>query len=229
VIPIKDINPSKSTPIVTIGIIIFCTFVFLYELFLGPYSQVFVKMFGVIPYEVFHGVDVPPPDPLTPYGNLVSYQYLHGGFMHIIGNMLFLWVFGDNVEDVMGKLKYFIFYTICGIVAALIQVLVYPDSNIPLIGASGAISGVLGAYMVFFPRAQIVTLIFIFFFIDIIVLPAALWITVWFLIQFTSALLSVQHLSMGGVAWFAHLGGFLAGVVIAKLLKKDKEISYYRL
>ncbi|SMP11069.1 Membrane associated serine protease, rhomboid family [Desulfurobacterium pacificum] len=227
-IPIKDINPSRSTPIVTIGIIVFCTFVFLYELSLGPYSQIFVKMFGVIPYEVFHGVDIPPPDPLTPYGNLVSYQYLHGGFMHIIGNMLFLWVFGDNVEDTMGKLKYFFFYTFCGIVAALIQVLVYPNSDIPLIGASGAISGVLGAYMVFFPRAQIVTLVFIFFIIDIIVLPAALWIAIWFIFQFTSALLSVHHLSMGGVAWFAHLGGFLAGVLVAKFMKRNREISYYR-
>ena len=224
-IPIKDINPSRSKPIVTIGIIIFCIIVFLFQLSLGSLNHVFIRMFGVIPFEVFHGVDIPPPDPLTPYGNLISYQYLHGGFLHIIGNMLFLWVFGDNVEDVLGKLKFFFFYTLCGITAAIVQCLVYPDSDIPLIGASGAISGVLGAYMVFFPRAKIVTLIFIFFLVDIIVLPAALWIGIWFMLQFLSALLSVNHLSMGGVAWFAHLGGFLTGILMAKLFKRNENFN----
>jgi membrane associated rhomboid family serine protease len=225
VIPIKDINPSRRTPVVTIAIIVICTVVFFYELQLGIFSRIFIEMFGVIPYEVSHGVDIPPPSPIAPYGNLISHQYLHGGLFHILGNMLFLWVFGDNVEDRLGRFRFFLFYTICGIFAALLQVWVYPDSKIPLIGASGAISGVLGAYMVFFPRAQIVTLIFIFFFIDIIVLPAALWISLWFLMQFVSALLSVNHLSMGGVAWFAHIGGFLAGVVLAKLFAPKE--GYY--
>ncbi len=226
-IPIKDINPSRTTPVVTILIIISCFAVFLYEVILPPnLREVFISMFAVIPYEITHGVDIPPPDPLTPYGNLVSYQYLHGSWMHIIGNMLFLWVFGDNVEDRLGKFKYFIFYTVCGIVAALIQVIVYPNSTIPLIGASGAISGVLGAYAVLFPRAQIITLIFIFFLIDIVAVPALVWIAAWFMIQFVSALFSATHLSMGGVAWFAHLGGFLAGVILVKLFvsgKREKE------
>ena len=182
-------------------------------------------MFGVIPYEIFHGVDVPPPDPLTPYGNLVSYQYLHGGLLHIFGNMLFLWVFGDNVEDRFGKFKFLVFYTLCGVAAALIHSAVYPSLNIPLIGASGAISGVLGAYAVLFPRAQILTLIFIFFFVDVIVLPAALWIAVWFFIQFMSALFSINHLSMGGVAWFAHIGGFLTGVLLTKLFYKREKVE----
>ncbi len=219
-IPIKDINPSRTTPVVTILIIIVCFFVFLYEVILPPdLREIFISMFAVIPYEITHGVDVPPPDPLTPYGNLISYQYLHGSWMHILGNMLFLWVFGDNVEDKLGKLKYFIFYTVCGIVAALIQVLVYPNSNIPLIGASGAISGVLGAYAVLFPRAQIITLIFIFFLVDVVAVPAAVWIAAWFMIQFISAMVSATHLSMGGVAWFAHIGGFIAGVLLVKLMK----------
>ncbi|RUM42608.1 MAG: rhomboid family intramembrane serine protease [Desulfurobacterium sp.] len=224
-IPIKDINPSSSAPVVTIFIIIICSIVFIYELMLGPYNELFLRMFGVIPYEIIRGVDIPPPDPLTPYGNLISYQYLHGGFLHIFGNLLFLWVFGDNVEDYFGKLKYFIFYTLCGIIAALIQVAVYPDSNIPLIGASGAISGVLGAYMLLFPRAGVVTLIFIFFFIDVVILPAAVWIAIWFFIQFASALVSINHLTMGGVAWFAHIGGFLAGVALTVLIgpRKGKE------
>ncbi|RUM91259.1 MAG: rhomboid family intramembrane serine protease [Thermovibrio sp.] len=228
-IPIKDFNPSRSTPVITILIIVACSIVFLYEILLPPnIREVFVRMFAVIPFEVMHGVDIPPPDPLTPYGSLISYQYLHGGFLHIFGNMLFLWVFGDNVEDRLGKLKYFIFYTLCGISAAIIQSLVYPNSDIPLIGASGAISGVLGAYAVMFPRAQILTLIFIFFFIDVIVLPASLWIGIWFLMQFMSALISVNHLSMGGVAWFAHIGGFITGIILVKILyrkRKDEEFE----
>ncbi len=226
-IPIKDFNPSRSTPVVTILIIVACSIVFLYEVLLPPdIREVFIRMFAVIPFEVMHGVDIPPPDPLTPYGNLISYQYLHGGFLHIFGNMLFLWVFGDNVEDRLGKLKYFIFYTVCGISAAVIQSLVYPNSNIPLIGASGAISGVLGAYAVMFPRAQILTLIFIFFFIDVIVLPASLWIGIWFLMQFMSALISVNHLSMGGVAWFAHIGGFITGIILVKMLYRRKNEEF---
>ncbi len=217
-IPLKDINPSRKTPVITIIIVLSCFLVFFYELFLPPLlREVFIKMFAVIPFEISHGVDLPPPDPLTPYGNLVSYQYLHGGWLHIIGNMLFLWVFGDNVEEKLGRLNYLLFYTLCGVVAALVQVFVYPDSWIPLIGASGAISGVLGAYAVMFPRAQIITLIFIFFFIDVIVIPAVIWIGIWFAFQFVSALISVNHLSMGGVAWFAHLGGFICGVILAKL------------
>ena len=221
-IPIKDLNPSRSMPVVTILIIFACILIFTYEMMLPPgYREIFIRMFAVIPYEIMTGTDIPPPDPLTPYGNLVSYQYLHGGLLHIFGNMLFLWVFGDNVEDRLGKVKYFLFYTFCGVVAALIQSIVYPVSQIPLIGASGAISGVLGAYAVLFPRAQIVTLIFVFFFVDIIILPALLWIAIWFFIQFFSALISVTHLSMGGVAWYAHIGGFLTGVLIAKLFFKN--------
>ncbi len=217
-IPVKDINPSRSTPVVTILIVLFCTLVFIYEVLLpASYRDIFVNMFAVIPLEIMKGVDIPPPDPLTPYGNLVSYQYLHGGLLHIFGNMLFLWVFGDNVEDRLGKVKFFLFYTVCGIVAALIHSFVYSDSKLPLIGASGAISGVLGAYAVLFPRAKIVTLVFIFFFFDIIALPAFIWIGIWFLVQFFSALVSMHHLSMGGVAWFAHIGGFLTGVLLTKL------------
>ncbi|WP_456455592.1 rhomboid family intramembrane serine protease [Thermovibrio sp.] len=217
-IPLKDINPSRKTPLITILLILSCFLVFFYELFLPPsLREVFIRMFAVIPFEISHGVDLPPPDPLTPYGNLVSYQYLHGSWLHIIGNMLFLWVFGDNVEEKLGRLSYLLFYTLCGVVAALVQVLVFPSSQLPLIGASGAISGVLGAYAVMFPRAQIITLIFIFFFVDIVVVPAVVWIAVWFALQFISALISVNHLSMGGVAWFAHLGGFVCGVILAKL------------
>ena len=217
-IPIKDLNPSKKAPVVTTLLILFCFLVFFYELYLPPGARErFIQMFAVIPFEIARGVDIPPPDPLTPYGNTVSYQYLHGGFMHILGNMLFLWVFGDNVEERFGHLRYFLFYTVCGVAAALTQVFVTPNSTLPLIGASGAISGVLGAYAVLFPRAGIVTLVFIFFFVDVIVVPALVWIAVWFLLQFVSAMVSVDHLLLGGVAWFAHIGGFLTGIFLTKL------------
>jgi membrane associated rhomboid family serine protease len=222
-IPIKDLNPSKKAPVVTTLLILFCFLVFFYELYLPPGARErFIQMFAVIPFEIARGVDIPPPDPLTPYGNTVSYQYLHGGFMHILGNMLFLWVFGDNVEERFGHLRYFLFYTVCGVAAALTQVFVTPNSTLPLIGASGAISGVLGAYAVLFPRAGIVTLVFIFFFVDVIVVPALVWIAVWFLLQFVSAMVSVDHLSLGGVAWFAHIGGFLTGIFLTKLFLGKK-------
>ncbi len=226
-IPIKDINPSKSKPDVTIAIILACTLVFIYELLIGPFLPKFFNMFGAIPFEIIHGIDIPPKDPLTPYGNLIAYQYIHGGFLHIIGNMWFLWVFGDNVEDYLGKFNFFLFYTICGITAALTQCIVNPNSNLPLIGASGAISGVMGAYIMLFPRAGIVTLIFIFFFLDIVVIPAFVWIAIWFAFQLLSAAASVNHLSMGGVAWFAHLGGFTTGVTLTYIFKHMKENTSY--
>jgi len=216
VIPLKDLNRSRTVPVVTTYIVVVCIIVFLFELSMGRDVIYLFHAFGVIPYEIVRGVDIPPPDPLTPYGNLISHQYLHGGFFHIIGNMLFLWIFGDNVEDYFGKVKFFIFYTFCGIVAALLQVFAFPDSVAPLIGASGAISGVLGAYFVLYPQAKIVTLVFLGFFVDLIVVPAYIWILFWFFMQFLSLMLAGST-GGGGVAWFAHIGGFLVGMFISKL------------
>lgn len=215
-IPLKDLNRSRTVPVVTTYIVVVCIIVFLFELSMGRDVIYLFHAFGVIPYEIVRGVDIPPPDPLTPYGNLISHQYLHGGFFHIIGNMLFLWIFGDNVEDYFGKVKFFIFYTFCGIVAALLQVFAFPDSVAPLIGASGAISGVLGAYFVLYPQAKIVTLVFLGFFVDLIVVPAYIWILFWFFMQFLSLMLAGST-GGGGVAWFAHIGGFLVGMFISKL------------
>jgi len=223
VIPLRDINPSRSFPLVTISIIIVCVLVFLYQVLLGPYNFVFVHQWGVIPYEITHGTDIPPYAPVSPYLKLITYQYLHGSFFHIFGNMLFLWVFGDNVEDKLGKLNFLLFYTLCGIFAGLLQVIFYPDSKVPLIGASGSISGVLGAYMVFFPRARIVSLVFLVFWITIIELPAVFWIGFWFFAQAFNALVSIGHPGAGGIAWFAHVGGFLAGFFIARSFKKERE------
>ncbi|SNR86201.1 rhomboid family intramembrane serine protease [Desulfurobacterium atlanticum] len=214
-IPLKDLNKSRTVPVVTTYIIVICVIIFLFELSMGRNVVYLFHAFGVIPYEIVRGVDIPPPDPLTPYGNLISHQYLHGGFFHIIGNMLFLWIFGDNVEDYFGKLKFFIFYTFCGVMAALMQVFAYPDSVAPLIGASGAISGVLGAYFVLYPNAKIVTLVFLGFFVDLIVVPAYIWILFWFLMQFLSLLASTSVNGVG-VAWFAHIGGFIVGMLITR-------------
>jgi len=223
-IPLKDINPGRKTPIVTIFIVLLCISIFLFEVFIGRALPIFIRMFGVIPFEITHGVDIPPPDPLTPYGNLVAHQYLHGGFFHILGNMLFLWIFGDNVEDRFGKVRFLLFYTFCGISAALLQVVAHPDSTLPLIGASGAISGVLGAYMLLFPNARIVTLIFLGFFIDIVAIKAYIWIAIWFLLQFFNAMLTSGTASVGGVAWFAHIGGFITGILLTLIFapKRDR-------
>ncbi|WP_456464797.1 rhomboid family intramembrane serine protease [Desulfurobacterium sp.] len=220
-IPLKDLNKSKTVPVVTTFLVITCFVVFFYELAAGKYVIYLIHAFGVIPYEITHGVDIPPPDPFTPYGNLITHQYLHGSFFHILGNMLFLWIFGDNVEDYFGKIPFFLFYTFCGIVAALIQVFAYPDSVAPLIGASGAISGVLGAYFILYPDAKIVTLVFLGFFIDVIIVPAYVWIIFWFIMQLLS-LLFTSSAGGAGVAWFAHIGGFLTGLFIAKWLISQK-------
>ncbi len=144
-------------------------------------------------------------------------MFLHGGILHILGNMLFLWVFGDNVEEAMGYLRYLLFYLTCGFVAALAHILLNPSSAIPMIGASGAISGVLGAYIVLHPRARVHTLIFLFFFIRVVQIPAAFFLGFWFLFQ----VLGVG--SGGGVAWLAHVGGFLAGIVLVKIFAQEKE------
>ncbi len=223
-IPLKDINPSSRTPVITITIVLVCILVFLFEIYTGKALPILIRMFGVVPFEITHGVDIPPPDPLTPYGNLIAHQYFHGGFFHILGNMLFLWIFGDNVEDRFGNLKFFLFYTLCGVSAAMIQVLAYPNSTLPLIGASGAISGVLGAYMLLFPNARIVTLIFLGFIIDIVAIRAYIWIIIWFFFQFLNAMVSAGTASVGGVAWFAHIGGFLTGIFLTLLfVPKQKE------
>ena len=143
-------------------------------------------------------------------------MFLHGGWMHLIGNMWFLWIFGDNVEDVMGHGKFLLFYLLCGVAAGLTHVVLNPDSHIPTIGASGAIAGVMGAYLVKFPHARILTLVPIFFFLTTFELPAAFVLLYWFVIQFFSGVGSVAYSSssQGGTAWFAHVGGFLAGIVL---------------
>jgi membrane associated rhomboid family serine protease len=207
-IPLRDTRPSNSTPVMTVFIIAVNVLVFLYMLSLDPYSQnAFIRQYAVVPARLH-------------LSTLVTSMFLHGGWMHIIGNMWFLWIYGDNVEDVLGHGKYLVFYLLCGVIAALTQYAISPDSRIPTLGASGAIAGVMGAYLIKFPHSRILTLIPIFFFFTTIEIPAVIILVYWFLLQFLSGVGSVGYssASQGGVAFFAHVGGFIAGMILVNVM-----------
>ncbi|MEJ5338939.1 MAG: rhomboid family intramembrane serine protease [Aquificaceae bacterium] len=208
-IPIKDVNPHRSFPVVNLGIILTCSVVWLYEVSLSDERlNLFIYYYGLVPADLFER-------PQT----LLTHMFLHGSWLHIIGNMWFLWVFGDNVEDRMGRLKYLLFYILSGLGAALIQMLVsllFGGAEIPMVGASGAISGVLGAYLWMFPHARILALVPIFFFLTFMELPAVFFIGLWILIQVINGLITLPLMGVGGVAWFAHIGGFVVGYLLAK-------------
>ncbi|MFB3826668.1 MAG: rhomboid family intramembrane serine protease [Bryobacteraceae bacterium] len=206
--PLRDAQPSYSRPVVTVLLIIVNLVVFLYESMLDPYSlNHFVEVYGLVPANLH----------LT---SLFTSMFLHGGWMHVLGNLWFLWIFGDNVEDVLGHGKYLMFYLLSGVAAAAGQIIVNPDSGVPMVGASGAIAGVMGAYIVKFPHARILTLVFIFLFITTVEVPAVLMLAYWFIIQLFSGVGSIArtHATQGGVAFFAHVGGFVAGMVLVKVL-----------
>ncbi len=212
-IPIRDLNPSSTFAFINLLIILLCIAVWIYEITLPPYAlNEFIYQYGFVPAEFWQR-------PWT----LFTHMFLHGGWFHIIGNMLYLWVFGDNVEDRFGHLTYVGFYVISGIGAALLQAFIafaMGNPYIPLIGASGAISGVLGAYMYLFPNARIFGFIPLGIFLLPVEWPAVVFIGFWFLYQVVSGLLFLPFAGMGGVAWFAHIGGFLVGLFLAKLLPK---------
>lgn len=215
-IPLADDNPTRSTPIITYALIAICVIVFLWQLSLGPNVKVAIYALGVIPASLLQGALLPQELRwVSPEMTVITSMFLHGGFMHLIGNMLYLWVFGDNIEDILGKPVFIIFYTICGIAAALSQALPDPSSTIPMIGASGAISGVLGAYMVFFPKESIRVAIPFGFFLQILKLPAYVVLLFWFVLQLINGALSGSE---AGVAFGAHIGGFIAGVILAPIM-----------
>lgn len=208
-IPLRDSQPSYSPPVVTILIIVTNALAFFYELSLDPFSlNHFLVNYGVVPARLHVGA-------------LLTSMFLHGGWLHFLGNMWFLWIYGDNVEDILGRAKYLVFYLTCGVAAALAQAAVNPDSRVPMIGASGAIAGVMGAYLIKFPHSRILTLVPVFFFLTTVEVPAVLILGYWFVIQFFSGVGSIgySHLSQGGVAWFAHVGGFLAGMLLVNLMR----------
>lgn len=221
-IPLRDANPTRRTPVVTIGILLACFVVFAYELGLtasggDPALEAFVRQWGVVPAEVtaaWRG-DILSAETAT----LITSQFLHGGWLHLFGNMLFLWIFANNVEDRLGRPAFLVFYLAGGVVAVLAQVAVAPASTIPTIGASGAIAATLGAYLVFFPRARITSLVFLGFFYQLIDVPAVLVLGFWFVLQLIDGFASLGMVaSSGGVAFFAHIGGFVAGALVARLV-----------
>ncbi|GJL50465.1 rhomboid family intramembrane serine protease [Candidatus Nitrospira salsa] len=219
-IPLKDDNPTAITPYLTVSFIVACVLVFLYQFSLPvEYGEVFVYQYGAIPAVVFGHTQLPfELVSLPPYGTLLSSMFLHGGWMHLIGNMLYLWIFGDNIEDVMGHGKFIVFYLSCGILAALSHAMVDPESVVPMVGASGAISGVLGAYLLLFPRAHVLVLVPLGFFTQMMHVPAAIVLGLWFVLQIVSGGMSIGH-EGGGVAFFAHVGGFVAGMVLIGVFK----------
>jgi membrane associated rhomboid family serine protease len=219
-LPLRDVNPTRTFPLVTIAIIAVNVLVFIYELILGPQLEGFVQSWAIIPYEITHGVDLPPASIQPIYLTLITAMFLHGGIVHIAGNMLFLWIFGNNIEDAMGSLRFIVFYLLCGLVAAFAQIAVGPNSDIPNIGASGAIAGVLGAYLLLFPRAEVQTLVFLGFFVRLVRLPALLFLGLWFVLQLFSGVAGLGMEATGGVAWFAHIGGFIAGIVLINIFRR---------
>jgi len=222
-IPLRDRNPSGSFPGVTLLLILINVFVFLYEVQLGPGLNAFLARNALVPAAVTGSLrygSITFTDTVAPF---FTSMFLHGGWLHLITNMWFLWIFGDNVEDVLGKIRYVLFYLLCGLAAALTHFLIQPGSTLPVVGASGAIAGVLGAYAVLFPGARVVTLVPVFFFLQVIELPALLILGLWFVLQILSGSIAVAGpASAGGVAWWAHVGGFLAGMVLVLVMRPRK-------
>jgi membrane associated rhomboid family serine protease len=227
-LPLRDFIPTRRFPVLTVSMIVVNIIAFVYELLAeagGALEQTFYTM-GVVPFNVTHNFG-----PAVALSFLTS-MFLHGGFMHIAGNMLYLWIFGNNVEDSMGRLRFLVFYLMAGIIAGAAQVLAGPNSHTPSIGASGAIAGVLGAYIVLFPNARVQTLIFLGYFARMAQLPALLVLGFWFVLQLFNGLLSFGMTQMGGVAWFAHIGGFVAGLLLVRLFtlgrRQDHREEWYR-
>ena len=229
VFPLKDLNPTERFPFVTVALIAANAIVFIYELTLGHGLDTFVAAFGMVPYEITHAADlvgsvgqlpiVHAPGPPLVQLTILTSMFIHGGFLHIFGNMLYLWVFGNNIEDLLGPFRFLVFYLLCGFAAAGAHILTDPSSTVPTVGASGAVSGVLGAYLVVHPRAKVLTLVFLGIFIRPMLFPAALVLLLWFVLQIFSGVASLSTgISGAGVAWFAHIGGFVAGIVLVKLM-----------
>ncbi|HSB51723.1 MAG TPA: rhomboid family intramembrane serine protease [Dissulfurispiraceae bacterium] len=213
-IPYKDDNPTRTFPFVTVGLIVTNCLVFMWQVTSPLGEERIAFYFGAIPHTLVSFQSFQPVSPVT---SVFTSMFLHGGLLHLAGNMLYLWIFGDNIEDSVGHARFLLFYLFSGVVAAYSHAVTDPASTIPMIGASGAISGVLGAYLLLFHRAQVYTILFFGFFFQIVKIPAVIVIGFWALIQILSGILSKGALQQGGVAWFAHVGGFIAGLLTIKL------------
>jgi membrane associated rhomboid family serine protease len=222
-IPLKDLNPHRRFPIVNVLLICANVAVFLYEISLPPHLfKAFLMANAVIParFPAFLAGHIDFAGAFLP---LVTSLFLHSGIAHIAGNMLFLWIFGDNVEDFFGHIPYLLFYLACGIGSGLLHVLFNFDSSLPALGASGAISGVMGAYLILYPGSRILTLVFIF----LVPIPAFFILVYWFFLQFIAGVTSIGDVTHGGVAWWAHVGGFLMGMALTWIIKSRTKVPLY--
>jgi membrane associated rhomboid family serine protease len=219
-LPLYDDLPKPVAPIATIGLVGACVLIFLWQSGLPPrLAEEAVYSYGMIPAVVFGSASLPPRlQEVPPWMTLITSQFLHGGLLHILGNMLYLWIFGRGVENALGFFRYLLLYLVSGVAAALTQGLVYPASDVPMIGASGAIAGVLGAYLILNPRGNVVVFIWIFILIRLVSLPAVLLLGIWFALQLFSAIEAPPQ--EPGVAFWAHVGGFIAGIVLVLLLRR---------
>lgn len=230
-IPISDTSHSRQSgpALVTVALIIVNVLVFLYQVTLSERDQsTFVYQFALIPSEILTGADRPPTSPWGLPSTLLTSMFMHGGWSHIIGNMAYLWVFGDNIEHTLGKPAYLVFYLVCGLAAAAAHLSQDALSNIPTLGASGAISGVLGAYLLLYPTNGVNCLVIFGFFIRTITLPAVIVLGFWIVLQLFNGLMA-PNIEGGGVAYWAHIGGFVAGMVLAipiRLLRRSERESY---
>lgn len=214
-IPLRDLNPTRTRPYLTWALIGVNVVVWLYEVLLGSGLPLFVQRWGVIPYYLTQEPSLG--SWLTP----LTSMFMHGGWMHLIGNMWFLHIFGDNIEDELGRGRFLLFYLLSGLGAVALQVAIDPASPVPMVGASGAIAGVLGGYMMLHPRARVVTLVPIVIFVQLVELPAWVFLFVWFGLQMLQAFTSLGVATQtGGVAFFAHIGGFVIGLLLVKLLRR---------
>jgi len=240
-IPFRDENPTRSFPTVVVGLIAANIVVFVYQVLLPDVEHVvFVYTHGAIPAVLLGGAslaevlppqvraavlaaDVPVAAVRPTWLTIFTAMFLHGGLLHLGSNMLYLWIFGNNVEDVLGHIRFLVFYLICGVLAAAAQILMSLRSPVPMIGASGAIAGVLGAYYVKFPHARVRCLVFLFFFVTVVMLPASLVLLLWFLLQVLNSMGSAR----GGVAFFAHIGGFVAGWALIRRFEPRRRLPRY--
>ena len=223
-IPLRDRNPTRRTPVVTFALIGACLAAFVVELSITASGgdaalESFFEQWGAVPADITAALEAGDYFGQAMLGMITS-MFLHGGWLHLLGNMLFLWIFGNNVEDRLGPIPFLLFYLVGGIAAALTQVVIDPQSTIPLVGASGAIAAALGAYIVLFPGARILSLVFLGFFYQILEVPALLVLGFWFALQLVNGFASFgAETAQGGVAFFAHIGGFVLGVVVGLLLR----------
>jgi len=215
-IPIRDENPTHSIPIITYLLIALNIIVFVFQIMLGSSNEQFIYQFALIPAEVTTTLS------LDGIFNIFTSMFMHAGFVHLGGNMLYLWIFGDNVEDRLGSGRYLVFYILGGTIASMAHIISAPDSQIPTVGASGAIAAVLGAYLVLFPKQKVLTLIPLGLWLRMTMLPASIVLGGWFLFQLLQVMFSLGDPSLGGVAFWAHIGGFVSGVLLGQIFKKSE-------